>query len=85
MTDLIERLEGPTGKEMDPKLPHGSRFCLCSGCGEYFTNPRNHALHRRGKPESRFCVYPGDLVTKEGKARLRLNPKGYWAQPGGYR
>ena len=66
----------------DPKLPHGSKFCLCSGCGEYFTNEKNFSMHRRGEPSARYCVHPSKLLTKTGKAYLRLNAAGYWARPG---
>ena len=65
----------------DPKLPVGTKYCLCSGCGEYFTNDFNFNMHRQDGPTGRVCVHPSTLLTKTGIARLRLNAKGYWARP----
>ena len=65
----------------DPKLPFGSRRCLCSGCGEYFSNVRNFDMHRTGEGKGRSCIHPSKLVTKKGKARLRLNADGIWVRP----
>jgi hypothetical protein len=67
----------------DPKLPYGTKYCKCPSCGEYFTTVTNFDLHRAGPPENRRCIPPGKLVTEKGKARLRLNAKGYWSRTGG--
>lgn len=61
------------------KLPHATKYCLCATCGEYFTNVTNFDLHRRDGE----CVYPGDIVNKKGKAKLRKNANGMWARTGG--
>ncbi len=66
-----------------PDLPHGSKYCYCAACGEYFTNETNFNLHRRGEPTARYCVHPSEVRTKRGIAKLRLNTKGYWARTGG--
>lgn len=56
----------------DPKLPIGSNYCRCSGCGEYFTNIRPFEFHRkRGQ-----CVDPAT------DKRLKLNDRGYWSEKG---
>ncbi len=68
----------------DPKLPFGTNFCKCPACGEYFTNVANFDMHRRGEAEGRHCIPPTHIVSKSGKARLRLNAQGYWARPGGF-
>ena len=67
----------------DPKLKPNTKHCLCSGCGEYFTNENNFRLHRSGDEDNRVCTYPGDIVSKKGKAKLRLNTRGLWARTGG--
>ena len=69
---------------MDKMLKPGTNHCKCSGCGEYFTTVANFEMHRRGKAEARNCRNPAELVTKDGKARLSLNAKGYWAGLGGF-
>ena len=66
----------------DPKLRPGTRHCLCSDCGEYFTNVQNFDMHRRHTRTTSFCVHPSTLVSKTGKARLRRNAMGLWARPG---
>ncbi len=68
----------------DPKLPVGTNYCKCAACGEYFTNVANFDMHRRGEAEKRHCVDPSTLIRKNGNVRLTLNPRGYWAQPGGF-
>ncbi len=65
------------------KLPLNTKYCLCSACGEYFTNVANFDMHRRGEPTARVCLDPAHITSKTGKAKLRLNAKGYWAQTGG--
>ncbi len=67
----------------DKRLGIGTKHCLCSACGEYFTNVVNFDFHRTGKAENRRCVFPGGLVNKKGNARLRLNARGLWARTGG--
>ena len=67
---------------MDPKLPIGTKYCLCKRCGEYFTNETSFSMHQRIDGKTAYCVHPMGVVTKTGKPRLRLNVRGYWARPG---
>lgn len=76
----------------DPKIKPSTNHCLCTGCGEYFTTPRNFDKHRvwtmppegvKRKASDVRCVDPGSLVDKHGKARLHRNAKGLWASVGG--
>lgn len=62
----------------DPKLPHGTKYCLCPSCGEYFTSPYAFDLHRAGEPTARHCVHPSKVLDKQRRPRLRLNDRGYW-------
>jgi hypothetical protein len=62
----------------DPKLPAGTKYCLCAGCGEYFTSAYTFDMHRAGEPEARYCVDPTKILDKQRRPRLRLNDKGYW-------
>ncbi len=66
-----------------PKLTIASKRCQCPTCGEYFTNEKNFEMHRSGVYPKRRCVPPGQLVTKKGKARLRLNADGVWTRAEG--
>jgi len=70
----------------------GTNHCRCAACGEYFTTPANFDMHRvftkppkgvRRQASDTCCVDPGSLVNKQGKARLRRNAQGLWAQTGG--
>ena len=64
-----------------------TNHCLCSGCGEYFTTPRNFDAHRRGNFDTghegellnRRCVDPATLLSKNGKRRFKQNGRGMWA------
>ena len=67
----------------DPKLYPGTKHCKCTACGEYFTTVFNFDLHRAGDWPKRVCTYPGELVSKAGKAKLRRNGRGLWARTGG--
>lgn len=59
----------------DPKLPIGTQYCQCSGCGEYFNSVYAFDLHRSGKDcERRGCKTPEELLSK-GWSK---NAKGYW-------
>ena len=62
---------------MPSKLPIGTKYCQCSVCERYFGAVRGFDMHRvDGK-----CVDPALLLSKAGRSRLTLNPKGYWVQP----
>ena len=63
----------------DPRLPVGSNFCKCSGCGEYFGGVTTFDLHRRGR-ENRACVPPSDVTDKEKRPLLHQNDRGYWVR-----
>lgn len=67
-----------------PKLIVGSPRCQCGACGRYFTTPRSFDAHRRGPAGKRQCTDPSSLLTKEGKARLRLTPDGLWTRNDGF-
>ena len=60
----------------DPKLPVGTNFCKCSGCGEYFGGVSGFDMHR----VDRACLPPSEVASKEGEAMLRLNERGYWVR-----
>lgn len=64
------------------KLGIGTKHCLCTSCGEYFTNEQNFDMHRHGPAEKRVCRDPASLLTKSGKRRLVLNARGLWSRPG---
>jgi len=68
----------------DPKLPVGTKYCLCTRCGEYFTNETTFSMHQRVERGASSCVPPDTVVTKTGKPRLTLNARGYWSRPGTY-
>lgn len=54
----------------DPKLPTGTHYCLCSGCGRYFGGVSGFEAHR-----VRFqCVDPASVG-------LTLDARGYWRKP----
>lgn len=54
----------------DTMLPPGSKFCRCSGCGEYFTSETPFGIHR---------VDGRCLSVTEMEARgMSKNPRGYW-------
>lgn len=56
----------------DPKLPHGTKRCKCTVCGEYFASPSSFDEHQ--KRRQRGCVHP---------ASVGLVPRnGYWGWPG---
>ena len=61
-------------------LPAGSKFCQCSGCGEYFTAPSSFDNHRVGKyeittgPDRRRCLTTAELRTRG----WRKTVSGYW-------
>ena len=63
----------------DPKLPPGSNFCHCSGCGAYFLNVRAFDRHRVGPARDRACTAGPDMAD----AGLELDPRGYWRFPKG--
>lgn len=63
----------------DPRLPHGSNFCRCPSCGEYFLNERAFDRHRTGSHETgdRRCTATPHM----SDAGLELDPRGYWRLP----
>ena len=67
----------------DPLLRHGTKHCKCTGCGEYFTTPRNFDLHRTTVRGQRVCTPPGRVVNRKGKALLHRNGVGIWAKAEG--
>jgi hypothetical protein len=67
---------------MDPRLRPGTKHCLCSACGEYFTTPANFDAHRQGNAQNRRCVNPATMTRKNGKPRFTLNARGLWASYG---
>ena len=59
----------------DPKLPIGSNFCQCSGCGEYFNSELPFRLHRFGTHgKSRRCLTAAEMLEKG----MAVSAKGYW-------
>jgi len=63
---------------MDPKLPVGTNYCLCSACGEYFGGVRAFELHRVGPAAKRSCLHPSRVSNGKNRPLLRLNKRGYW-------
>jgi hypothetical protein len=62
----------------DPKLPPGTKYCLCAGCDEYFTSEYTFDMHRAGEPSARYCIPPEKVLDKQRRPKLRLNDRGYW-------
>lgn len=60
--------------QADPRLPHGSRFCRCNACGEYFNSDYPFSMHRVGPYERRRCLTPDEMRA----AGMVVSPKGYW-------
>lgn len=58
---------------MTPALV-GNR-CLCSACGQVFSNGGNFDRHRAGPWSARFCRHPAAVG-------LVLSPSGTWKRPG---
>lgn len=64
----------------DPKLPAGSNFCRCAGCGEYFRNVRAFDAHRVGEygpTGDRGCM----TTPRMQEAGLLVDSRGYWRFP----
>ena len=65
-----------TATASDPKLPIGSNFCKCGGCGAYFGGVTSFDLHRK----KGSCVPPSEVSDRQNERVLRLNDRGYWVR-----
>ena len=63
----------------DPKLKPGTNYCLCAGCGEYFTSDHTFKMHRVGAAGKRRCRDPAKILDRSRKPRLRMATSGHWA------
>ena len=58
----------------DPKLPPGTNYCRCGGCGEYFKSPSGFDKHRVTDKGERRCLTVIEMFA-EGMSK---NERGYW-------
>lgn len=65
------------GTESDPRLPPGTNFYRCGGCGQHFLNVRAFDVHRQGKTVDRSCTARPFMRD----AGLERDARGYWRLP----
>lgn len=63
----------------DPKLPHGTKYCKCTVCGEYFKSPSSFDAHRvMGICDDQCESVRCKNIKEMAGAGMSINGRGYW-------